>query len=306
MLLRIFTEPQQGATYDELLAVAKATEAGGFDAFFRSDHYMAFDGTGRPGPTDAWTTLAALGRETSRIRLGTLVSPVTFRFPGSLAIIVAQADAMSGGRVELGLGTGWHDGEHRAYGLPFPATRERFEMLEEQLAIVTGLWGSSGPFTYEGTHYRLVDSPALPKPLQQPRPPIILGGAGAKKTPALAATFADEFNVPFHPIGDTVKQFERVRAACDAAGRDPASLVLSAAVTVCCGEDEAAVVRRAEGIGRSVEHVRRWDAGGLPGEVVERLHQYRDAGAERVYLQMLDVRDLDHLALLAAEVLPHV
>jgi F420-dependent oxidoreductase-like protein len=306
MLLRIFTEPQQGASYDDLLAVARLTEELGFDAFFRSDHYTAFTGDGLPGPTDAWITLAGLARETSRIRLGTLVTPVTFRPPGPLAISVAQVDAMSGGRVELGLGTGWNPDEHRAYGLAFPGVAERFEMLEEQLSIVTGLWQAPDRWTFEGRHYRLEDSPALPKPVQRPRPPIILGGAGPSKTPRLAARFADEFNVPFHRLEDTRAQFERVRAACEEAGRDPATLTLSAAVTLCCGATEAELARRAAAVGRTVENVRKWDAGGLPGEVVDRLLAYRDVGAERIYLQTLDLHDLDHLRLVAAEVLPQV
>ena len=306
MLLRIFTEPQQGATYDDQLAAAMVTEESGFDAYFRSDHYMAFTGDGLPGPTDAWTTLAGLARETTRIRLGTLVSPVTFRPPGPLAIIVAQVDAMSGGRVELGLGTGWHDGEHAAYGLAFPGTKERFALLQEQLAVVTGLWTAKGPFTYEGVHYQVRESPALPKPVQQPRPPIILGGAGAKRTPALAAMFADEFNVPFHTVADTSAQFERVRAACEAAGRDPASITLSAAVAVCCGETEEVFARRAAAIGQPAENLRKWAAGGLPDEVVARLREFGEAGAERMYLQVLDLHDLDHIRLLGAEVMPHV
>ena len=193
--------------------MAQATEACGFDAFFRSDHYLAMGGDGLPGPTDAWVTLAALARETSRIRLGTLVSSATFRWPGVLAITVAQVDAMSGGRVELGLGTGWYEGEHTAYGIPFPPLGERFERLEEQLAILTGLWATpvGEKFSFAGTHYQLADSPALPKPVQRPHPPLILGGAGAKRTPRLAATFADEFNVPFHGVADTEAQFGRVR-----------------------------------------------------------------------------------------------
>ena len=186
MKLRIFVEPQQGATYEQLLAVARATEELGFDAFFRSDHYLAMGGDGLPGPTDAWVTLAALARETTRIRLGTLVSSATFRWPGVLAITVAQVDAMSGGRVELGLGTGWYDGEHTAYGIPFPTLGERFERLEEQLAILTGLWATpvGEKFSYSGAHYSLADSPALPKPFQKPRPPLIVGGARGHTHPA--------------------------------------------------------------------------------------------------------------------------
>ncbi len=309
MLLRIFTEPQQGATYDDLLAVARTTEECGFDAFFRSDHYLAMGGSpGLPGPTDAWVTLAGLARETSRIRLGTLVTPVTFRHPGPLAVSVAQVDAMSGGRVELGLGTGWYAEEHASYGLAFPPVKERFELLAEQLEVLEGLWGTpeGERYSFSGAHYQVTDSPALPKPAQRPRPPVIIGGGGPTKTPALAARFADEFNLPFSPLDQTAAQFDRVRAACEAVGRDPATIVLSAALCVCCGADEAGLARRAAAIGRSVEHVRRWDAGGLPGEVVERIHAYRDLGAQRLYLQVLDLADLDQLRLLGAAVLPHV
>jgi F420-dependent oxidoreductase-like protein len=308
MKVRIFVEPQQGATYEQLLAVARATESLGFDAFFRSDHYLSMGGDGLPGPTDAWVTLAALARETSRIRLGTLVSSATFRWPGVLAITVAQVDAMSGGRVELGLGTGWYDGEHTAYGIPFPALGERFERLEEQLAILTGLWATpvGEKFSYSGAHYTLADSPALPKPFQKPHPPLILGGAGAKRTPRLAATYADEFNVPFHGVADTQAQFVRVREACESRNRDPATLTLSAAQVVCCGTDEAEVAARARAIGREVDELRANGAAGTPDEVVARLRELGAAGAGTVYLQVLDLDDLDHLRLLSERVLPNL
>jgi F420-dependent oxidoreductase-like protein len=304
--VRIFVEPQQGATYEQLLAVAQATEALGFDAFFRSDHYLSMGGDGLPGPTDAWVTLAALARETTGIRLGTLVSSATFRWPGVLAITVAQVDAMSGGRIELGLGTGWYDGEHTAYGIPFPALGERFERLEEQLAILTGLWATpvGEKFSFSGTHYTLADSPALPKPFQQPHPPLILGGAGAQRTPRLAATYADEFNVPFHGVADTQAQFTRVREACVRLDRDPASLRLSAAQVVCCGTDEAEVARRARAIGREVDELRANGAAGTPDQVAARLRELGAAGAGTVYLQVLDLDDLDHLRLLSEQVLP--
>src|SRR3954470_12724124 len=240
MRLRIFTEPQQGAHYSDLASLARLSEELGFDAFFRSDHYMAFDGDGLPGPTDAWLTLAALARDTTTIRLGTLVTPVTFRYPGPLAISVAQVDQMSGGRVELGLGTGWHDGEHAMYGIPFPPTKERFDRLEEQLQVVTGLWSAEGPYSFAGEHYTLTDAPALPKPVQRPGPPVIMGGYGATRTPRLAATYADEFNVPFGPVEATAEQYDRVRAAAEQTGR---SLVLSAAQTVAVGRDDAEVSR---------------------------------------------------------------
>jgi F420-dependent oxidoreductase-like protein len=309
MRLRIFTEPQQGASYDELLAVAQCAEAEGFDAFFRSDHYLKMGNVdGLPGPTDAWTTLAGLARETTRLRLGTLVTAATFRLPGPLAVIVAQVDAMSGGRVELGLGAGWFDEEHRAYAIPFPPTRERFERLEEQLAVITGLWDTpvGETFNHRGAHYRIESSPALPKPVQQPHPPVIVGGAGAARTPKLAARFADEFNTPFLTPADAASQIGRVRDACERAGRDPGSLRYSSAMAVCCGADEAEVVRRAKAIGRDVGELRAHHACGRPPEVVDRLRQYADAGAEAAYLQVLDLGDLDHLRLIAREVLPAV
>ena len=242
MRLRISTEPQQGGDYATLRRVAQATEQLGFDAFFRSDHYLRIGGgSGLPGPTDAWTTLAALAVETSRIQLGTLVSPATFRLPGPLAVIVAQVDQMSGGRVELGLGTGWYEAEHAAYGIPFPPPAERFDIFEEQLAIITGMWGTpeGETFSYQGAHYQLTDSPALPKPAQRPRPPVLIGGAGPRRTPRLAAAYADEYNLPFHTAADTAAAFGRVRDACEAAGRDASSMRYSVAQTVCCGRDDA-------------------------------------------------------------------
>jgi F420-dependent oxidoreductase-like protein len=306
MRLRVFTEPQQGARYDDLLAVARLSEELGFDAFFRSDHYLAFGGDGLPGPTDAWATLAALARDTSTIRLGTLVTSATFRLPGPLAIAVAQVDAMSGGRVELGLGAGWFDREHEAYGIPFPPLGERFERLEEQLAIVTGLWETpgGGRFSFEGRHFRLIDSPALPKPVQAPRPPVIVGGGGPRRTPRLAARYADEFNVPFSSVQATSDQFARVRAAAEGAGRDPGSLRFSAAQVLCCGRDADELARRAAAIGHRVEHLRDGSLAGTPADVVAKLGSLREVGADTVYLQVLDLSDLDHLRLVAEEVLP--
>ncbi|MDQ1467913.1 MAG: hypothetical protein QOH10_2328 [Actinomycetota bacterium] len=307
MRLRIFTEPQQGAHYSDLAALARLAEELGFDAFFRSDHYMTFAGDGLPGPTDAWLTLAALARDTTDIRLGTLVTPVTFRYPGPLAISVAQVDQMSGGRVELGLGTGWHDGEHAAYGIPFPPIGERFERLEEQLTIVTGLWSTpvGERFSYTGSHYTITDSPALPKPVQQSIP-VIVGGFGEKRTPRLAAKFATEFNLPFAPVAVFADAVKRVRVACEAIGRDPASLRISVAHTVCCGANEAELARRAAAIGQEPAPLRANSLGGLPGEIVERIGAYAAAGAETVYLQVLDLTDHEHLHLIASEVAPHV
>lgn len=305
MDLRIFVEPQQGATYEQQLAVARLAEELGFDGFFRSDHYLTMGGDGLPGPTDAWVTLAGLARETARIRLGTLVTSATFRLPGVLAISAAEVDAMSGGRVELGLGAGWYQQEHDAYGIPFPPVRERFDRLEEQLEIVTGMWRTpvGGAYTFEGRHYVVRDSPALPKPAQAPHPPIIVGGAGRSRTPKLAARFADEFNVPFHPLDAGAAQFQRVRAACEDIGRDPTSVVLSTALCVAVGADAAEVARRAANIGRPVERV---DLAGTPEQVADALGRWREAGASRAYLQVLDLGDLDHIRLIAAEVQPRV
>ncbi len=308
MLLRIFTEPQQGATYGQLVRLAQAAESAGFDAFFRSDHFLAIGGDGRPGPTDAWLTLAAIARETERIRLGTLVTSATFRLPGLLAVQVAQVDDMSGGRVELGLGAGWYDAEHSATGVPFPPLGERFERLEETFAILTGLWGTPDGerFSFDGGHYQLKDNPGLPKPAQRPHPPLIVGGWGATRTPRLAATYADEFNLPFASPADTGAQFARVRGACEDSGRNPATLVFSTAQTVCCGADEKEVARRAAAIGREPDELRQHAVAGTPDEVVERLQAYAAIGAERVYLQVLDLDDLDHVDLLATEVMPRV
>jgi alkanesulfonate monooxygenase len=306
MQLCIFTEPQQGATYDDLLRVARASEQLGFDGFFRSDHYLKMgDVSGQPGPTDAWITLAGLARDTRTIRLGTLVTSMTFRWPGPLAISVAQVDAMSGGRVELGLGAGWFENEHKAYGIPFPqSVAERFDRLEEQLEIITGLWATEDSFSFAGRYYTIEKSPGLPKPAQRPRPPIIIGGRGKKRTPSLAARFAAEYNLPFASIDDFAEQAERVTAACETIGRDPASLTFSTASVVCVGRDEAEFVRRAAAIGRKGDELRANGACGTIEEVIATLRKWDSAGAQRVYLQILDLSDLDHLQMIAESVRP--
>jgi F420-dependent oxidoreductase-like protein len=306
--LRIFTEPQMGATYDELLAVAQRTEETGFDAFFRSDHYLTMGGDGLPGPTDAWVTLAGLARETSRIRLGTLMTAGTFRLPGPLAISVAQVDQMSGGRVELGIGAGWFEQEHSAYGIPFPSLGERFDRYEEQLAVVTGLWNTppGETFSFAGKHYELASSPALPKPVQEGGIPILVGGRGKQRTPRLAARYASEFNVPFASVADNARLFAGVRDACDEAGRDPSSMVYSSALVVCVGKDEAEVARRAAAIGREAGELRTNGVAGTPAEAVDTLGRYAETGAERIYLQVLDLADLDHLDLIASEIAPQL
>jgi F420-dependent oxidoreductase-like protein len=306
MELRIFTEPQLGASHEDLLRVATAAEDLGFDGFFRSDHYLTMgSASGLPGPSDAWLTLAALARETSRIRLGTLVSPATFRLPGPLAVAVAQVDQMSGGRVELGLGAGWYEAEHTAYGIPFPELDERYSRFAEQVEIVHGLLSTpvGQRFSYAGRHYRLTDSPALPKPVQSPHPPLILGGAGKRRGAALAARFADEFNVGFSSVEQTRAAIGRIRAAAADTGRE---LVFSIAHTICVGRDDGELRRRAAAIGQDVARLRADSIAGTPAEVLERIGAFGDLGATRTYLQVLDLHDIDHLELIAAEVLGQV
>ena len=309
MELRIFTEPQQGASYDDLLAVARTAEDCGYAAFFRSDHFLRMgDGDGLPGPTDSWVTLGALARETTSIRLGTLVTSATFRHPGPLAISVAQVDQMSGGRVELGLGAGWFEGEHTAYGLEFPDTVGRFDRFEEQLAVITGLWRTplGETFSYAGTHYTVVDSPALPKPVTPNGPPVIIGGHGKRRTPRLAARYADEFNVGFSPRDVVGAQFARARAACQAIGRSGDELTYSTALVLCCGRDDAEVARRARSIGREVDELRENGVAGTPAQCVDTLGRFAEAGSQRTYLQVLDLADLGHVELVASEVMPQV
>jgi F420-dependent oxidoreductase-like protein len=299
MDLRIFTEPQQGGTYDDLLRVARATEDLGFDAFFRSDHYLAFGGPTLPGLTDAWTTLAGLACDTSRIKLGTLVTAATFRLPAPLAISVAQVDQMSGGRVELGIGAAWNGAEHTAYGIPFPDIAERFDRLDEQVAVIDGLLHTPAGerFSFAGKYYAVVDAPAVGPPSGGRAVPIIIGGHGPKRTPALAARYAAEYNVPFAVVADVEAAFERVRAV--AAGRD---LVYSSAQVVCVGRDDAEVARRAAAIRHDVAELRANSLAGTPAEVVDRIGEFAAIGATRLYLQVLDLTDLDHLELIASAV----
>lgn len=301
---RIFIEPQQGTTYSEVMILARRAEELGFDGFFTSDHYlkMGDHGSGLPGPLDAWTTLAGLARDTQRLRLGTLVSPITFRHPAQLAIQVAQVDEMSSGRIELGLGAGWFEAEHSAYGIEFPSIIERFDRLTEGLEIITGMWGTAEGerFDYAGSHYTLSDSPALPKPWQRPRPPLIIGGKGKRRTPALAALYAREFNVPFASPEDWKATCGPVIEACEARERDPETMVWSAAHTVVVGTNEAEFARRAEAIGRETAELRQNAIAGVLDEAVERIEQYRAAGCTRMYFQVLDLKDLDHIAALAS------
>lgn len=301
MLLRLFTEPQQGARYADLLAVARRAEDAGYDAFFRSDHYLAFSGDGLPGPSDAWTTLAGLARDTSRLRLGTLVSPATFREPAVLALQVAQVDDMSGGRAELGLGAGWFEAEHTAFGLPFPDVRQRFDRFEEQLEVVTSLWAApvGEPYSFAGRHYRVEGNRGLPKPVQ-PAVPVIVGGGGPRRTPQLAVRYAAEFNIGFCDLDEVARRVARVREECAVQGRDPATLAISFAGTTVVGRDDAQVAARAAAIGADVAELRRDGICGTPSEVADKAARLAGAGVTRLYTQLLDLADLDHVDDVAA------
>jgi F420-dependent oxidoreductase-like protein len=258
-----------------------------------------------PGPTDSWVTLGAIARETSTIRLGTLVASATFRLPGQLAVAVAQIDDMSDGRIELGLGAGWFDAEHTAYGIPFPTLGQRFDILEEQLEIITGMWNTplDSQYSFEGQHHTIVGSPAIPKPVQPGGPPIVMGGYGPKRTPALAAQYANEFNLPFPPLEIYRSSCDVVRAACEARGRDPESMTYSVAQVLCVGANDAEIARRAQNIGREVDELLQNGAAGSPAQVLDKIASFAEAGATRVYLQILDMDDLDHIHLLAEEVM---
>jgi F420-dependent oxidoreductase-like protein len=308
MGLRIFTEPQQGASYEQLLGVARTAEQCGFDAFFRSDHYLKMGtATGLPAYTDAWITLAGLARDTHTIRLGTLVTPVTFRAVGTFPVVVAEVDHMSAGRIEVGLGAGWYEGEHDAYGLDFPPAGARYDKLEDQLAILHGVWSAAPGATFE--HRGLTCSVRLQadslRPAQRPHPPIILGGQGGPRGGRLAATYADEYNASFVQPAAMRAVHDSVRKSCDVQGRDTATIVWSVGQVLCCGQSESEVARRADAIGREVAELRQNGLAGSPGEILEKLAAFAEAGAERFYLQVLDLSDLDHLRLVAEEVLPH-
>ncbi len=319
MELTVFAAPKSGsAVYDQHLRLAQAAEKCGYPSFVRGDHYWGED---LPGSTDAWVTLAALARETATIRLGVLVTAATFRHPGALAVQVAQVDQMSGGRVDFGLGAGWYEPEHRYYGIPFPPIKQRFDRLEESLAVITGLWRTpiGDRFSYHGNHFRLDDSPALPKPSQPGGPPIIIGGSGAKRTPALSARYGNEFNsqpgrtdaddpstAPPTGFDGAATQFERVRLACRAINRDPAELRLSNTLVLCCGRTDAEVAARAEAAERSVEHLSQNGGAGSPAELVDNFGRYSEMGASRIYLMFRDIDDLDHLELVASDVMPQL
>jgi F420-dependent oxidoreductase-like protein len=301
-------EAHRGATYDQQLAMARAAERLGFGGFFRTEHFLATEGDGKPGPTDSWVTLGAIARETSVIRLGTIMTCTTFRYPALLAVQVAQVDQMSGGRVDLGLGCGWFEAEHAAMGIPFPPLRERYDQFEEQVEILTGLWRTPAgeTFDYAGRYNVIKANPALPKPVQPGGPPLIVGGFGAKRTPRVAARYGSEFNSPFSPPPLAARQIVRVRQACEDIGRDPASLHCSIALQVCCGSTTGEVRRRQAMTGQTAEDFAARGVAGTPAQVVERIAAYSRTGITRCYLAFAGLSDLDQLELIAREVMPHV
>jgi F420-dependent oxidoreductase-like protein len=310
MRFALMTEPQQGLSYLELLTLARTAEDAGFEAFFRSDHYTSFPGGAGLPTTDAWATLAGLARETKQIHLGTLVSPVTFRIPGSFAKVVATVDEMSGGRVEVGMGAGWNEGEHRELGIPFPPLRERYDMLEEQLAVVHGLWTEPDGWSFEGTHWQVRGSRFVPRPTsgQRRHPHLILGGDGGPRLSRLVAEYADEFNRQSATPELVRGAYDNIRRACVAAGRDPDELVYSAMVGVLVAETEGELedrVRRqleltgagADAKAWLAERRGRWVMG-TPDAAWERLRALEAAGVQRVMLQDFLPRDLDMVALM--------
>jgi F420-dependent oxidoreductase-like protein len=310
MRFALMTEPQQGLAYDEILALARSAEAAGLEAFFRSDHYTSFPGPAGEPTTDAWTTLAGIARETTSIRIGTLVSPVTFRIPGSLAKLVATVDEMSSGRVELGMGAGWNEQEHQELGIPYPPLGERYERLEEALAIVHGLWTEPDGWSFEGRHWQVRDARFRPRPTFSGarHPHLILGGDGGPRLSRLVATYADEFNRQSASPERVREAYDNVRRACQKLGRDPDQVVYSAMVGVLVADTERelsdrvrAIVEATGGSGGDAtawlaERRTRWILG-TPDEAWERIRALEAAGVQRIMLQDFLPRDLDMVAL---------
>jgi F420-dependent oxidoreductase-like protein len=309
MRYAMMIEPQQGMSYDDILSAALAAERAGIETFFRSDHYSSFPEAGL-ATTDAWATTAGLARDTSTIKLGVLVSPVTFRLPGPLAKTVATVHEMSGGRVELGLGAGWHEGEARQFGIPFPPLKERLDMLEEQVTILHGLWSEPPGWSFTGTHYQLEDTLFEPRPDAAGRPPIhlIMGGDGKPRSCRVAAQHADEYNVVFATPDRARTAFEGVRRACDARGRDADELVYSALCGVLIGADETEYQRRqkrqddvlgpdAVGVEPPEDRADRWLLG-TPEQALERVTKLEAAGVQRIVLHNYLPDDLDMIELL--------
>ena len=311
MRFALMSEPQQGMSYLEILALARAAEGAGFESYFRSDHYASFPGAGGLPTTDAWATLAGLARETTRMGLGVLVSPVTFRLPGNLVKVVTTVDEMSGGRVELGLGAGWNDLEHAQYGLAFPEQKERFDMLEEQLAIVHGLWTEPDGWSFDGAYWQVRDARLWPKPVVRAgrrHPNMILGGHGGPRLARLVARYADEINISSQGPADSAVGHERVRDACRQIGRDPAEVTYSVMTGVLLGRDDAEVRSRVDDLMRSfgsagnadawlAERRQRWIIG-TPSEARERVKEFEAVGVERLMLQTFLPRDLEMVRLL--------
>lgn len=310
MRFALMTEPQQGLSYEEVLALARATEAAGLEAFFRSDHYASFPGPAGQPTTDAWATLAGLARETTTIRIGSLVSPVTFRIPGAFAKLTATVDEMSGGRLEVGMGAGWNDDDHHPLGIPYPPLAGRYDMLEEELAIVHGLWTEPDGWSYPGRIWQVQDALFRPRPTSPGRrhPDLILGGEGGPRLARLVATYADEFNRTSASPDNVSDAFARIRAACATAGRDPDTVVRSAMVGVLVGETEAEfrdrLRQQMEIIGGAggadawlAERQSRWIVG-TPDQARERIEAFAARGVQRIMLQDFLPRDLEMVALL--------
>ena len=310
----VMLEPQEGGTYEEMLALARRAERLGFGGFFRSDHYHPMNVPLESWATDCWATLAGLARDTERIRLGSMVSPMTFRHPSEFAKVVATIDQMSGGRIEVGMGVGWFEKEHVAFGLPFPPTKERVDRFEESLEVCTRLW-ADGPASFEGKLFQLKDAPGYPKPAQRPHPPIIIGGGGPRRTPALAARFADEFNVFGGDVGVFVERKQRVVAACEKIGRDPSSIRFTWAGPTVVGTDERDLRRRSQGrldynnqkddVGEWIESMRSHGMFiGTLEQLAEQIGALKEAGCSRWYFQFVPVDDDGMLEIIVDELAP--
>lgn len=310
----VMLEPQEGGTYDEMAALALKAEALGFGGFFRSDHYHPMNVPLESDSSDAWAVLAGLARDTRRIRLGTMVSPMTFHYPGEFAKLVATIDQMSGGRIEVGMGAGWFEKEHVAYGLPFPDAKGRMDRLEDALEICTRLWSDGVGHSYEGKQFSIKDAPGYPKPAQRPHPPIIIGGGGARRTPRLAARFADEWNT-FGGLNQFNTRKQRLLDACAAVGRDPSTIRLSSAGVTIVGVDEQDLRRRVQirlDHNNQKDDVDEWIKTmqgdgwyvGTVDQVAEQVRALKAAGCTRWYFQLVPVNDYGMLEIIAKELAP--